>query len=501
MLGHKLFRTLRPYVSALAVIATAAILVFTIYFTRLSLQWTAFLTGVLVAAILAEATRVSRAEWTVMRRTAQLSSVKDKLEHEAYLHQKAEEKIAADKSRLHLLDEVLQTMVVLVDSAGHCRYHNRAFREWLHLRPEQIDSRHLREIMGPKLFEDIEPDLQKSLLGKPLRYERMLTMQSGGVYHLSLEQVPQFAEDGKVTGVYLLADDITEQSDVLTAGAAPAPVVDSAPEAETGTASQDLFIDLMSEQLTGQKDAAEHITEAIEKNEFRLFYQLISPLTTGSGESRHYEVLIRLLEEEENMMPPGAFFPLAEKHGLMSHLDQWVVKHVLEWASRPHHEQMLDQGSMFFLNLAQNTLRDPGFPAFVGDALRQYGVPASILCFEIPSSELAMHGREIAHFIQAVRAHGCRAALSGFGRDMVTFNLIRGFQVEYLKIDGSIILNMTRDPVDQSKVAAISRVAQKIGVKTIAEFVESEEAKAKLREIGVDFAQGFGISKPHSFEE
>src|SRR5574340_1105748 len=98
---RKIFRAVRPFISALAVIATAAALVFTIYFTRIGLQWTTFLAGVLVAAILAEATRVSRAEWVAMRRTAQLTAVKDKLDHEMHLRKRAEEEIAASKPRLH----------------------------------------------------------------------------------------------------------------------------------------------------------------------------------------------------------------------------------------------------------------------------------------------------------------------------------------------------------------------------------------------------------------
>jgi len=92
-------------------------------------------------------------------------------------------------------------------------------------------------------------------------------------------------------------------------------------------------------------------------------------------------------------------------------------------------------------------------------------------------------------------------ALSSFGRDGVSFDLIRGFQIDFLKIDGSIIFDILRDPVALAKVVAIGRVAKKIGVKTIAEMVESEEAIAKLREVGIDFAQGFGISRPRSFVE
>lgn len=503
MLGRKLFRSVRPYFSAMAVIATACVLVFTIYFTQLSLQWTAFLTGVLVAAILAETTRVSRAEWVVMRRTTQLSSLKEKLERESYLREQAEKMIAADKSRLHLLDEELSTMIALIDKENYCRYHNRAFREWLHLRPEQINNRHLREILGSQVCEEIQPQILRALNGKATRYDRKMTMPDGALYHLSIEYVPQFEDDGNVSGLYILADDITEHRDVLASSTAEfSPTVQSHTDVSATAAgqdemaNQDMFIDSMYEQITGHKDSGERIIEAIEHSEFRLFYQLITPLSSDSRVSRHYEILIRLKEEEESMMPPGAFFPLAEKHALMPLLDRWVVQHVLEWTSSPHRQDFLDDGSMFFLNLSSSTLHDPGFPDFIQKTLLEYGMPGSLLCFEIPSAELAQEGTRIAQFIQAVRGHGCRAALSGFGRDAVSFNLIRGFQIEFLKIDSSLILNLHRDPVSLAKTVAINRVAKKIGVRTIAEFAESEETIVKLTEVGIDFAQGFGISKP-----
>src|SRR5665647_2560279 len=142
MLGRRLFGAVRPFISAVAVIITASVLIFTIYFTQLGPQWITFLAGILIAAILAEATRRSHAEWTVTRRTVQLSAIKAKLEHEKQLRKIAEKAIAASKPRLHLIDEVLPTMVAFVDREGRCQYCNRAFLDWLHLRPEQINGRH-----------------------------------------------------------------------------------------------------------------------------------------------------------------------------------------------------------------------------------------------------------------------------------------------------------------------------------------------------------------------
>ncbi|KXS30389.1 MAG: Diguanylate phosphodiesterase, partial [Candidatus Gallionella acididurans] len=215
----------------------------------------------------------------------------------------------------------------------------------------------------------------------------------------------------------------------------------------------------------------------------------------------HYEILVRLKEEEGSMLPPGTFFPLAEKYGLMPQLDRWVVQHVTEWIAGQNPQAEQREGPIYFINVSEATIADPGFPEYLQLTLQEYGVPGTALCFEITDSQLASQTSDVAVFAQQVRRCGCLVALSGFGRDRVLFDLIRGFQVEFLKIDGSVILDLLRDPLKHAKVIALSRVAKKIGVKTIAEMVESEETIASLREIGIDFAQGFGISRPRPLEE
>ena len=483
MHSRKIFRSVRPFISALAVLATAIALIFTIYFTEIDPHWITFLTGILFAAIIAEITRRSHAEWVVMRRSAQLATIKSKLERETQLRKAAEKEVTAGKQRLYLIDEVLPTMVAFVDREGHCQYHNRAFLDGMRLRPEQVNGRHMRDVFGVKVYQETAAAVRQSLEGHSLHYERLQKMPDGTVYKFSVEHLSQFGEDGKVTGFYMLIKDITQPGDVRM------------PERPEASAGQVLFVDAYSEQITANQDAGT-IKKAIENGEFSLLSQLITPLSADSGGEGHYEILVRLMEEEEGMIPPGMFFPLAEKYGLMTHLDRWVVQHVAEWAARQDPEEGGLADSMYFINVSGATIADRGFPEFLQLTLLEYGVSAGALCFEIPDSELALKTEDVAEFARQVRQCGCRVALSGFGRDQVLFDLIRGFQVEFLKIDGSIILDILRDPVKLAKVTAINRVAKKIGVKTIAETVESEETIAKLREIGVDFAQGFGISRP-----
>ncbi|HUW26348.1 MAG TPA: EAL domain-containing protein [Gallionella sp.] len=502
-----LFRSVRSYFPAIATIVISVLLVFAIYFTELDLQWTTFLAGLLVASILAEASRTSRSEWMLMRRTAQFSSLKDKLERMTRLREQDKKNLVAAMARLHLMDEAIPTMIALIDSGGRCRYHNRAFRNWLNLAPDRINDRLLRDILGSGLYAKFATAVRQSLDGQAVNYEQTYTMPNGTVYRLSVEHIPQLDEKSEVTGFYMLANDLTGRDDVRAATGGEAAWAGTVPDVaasaamQNGQADQDLFVDSLNEQISGEEDASKRILAAIENSEFSLFCQLIVPLKTGSGEPEHYEILIRLKEEEQNMMPPGAFFPLAEKYGLMPHLDRWVVQHILQRLSVQNQHGTHQQDSIFFINVAKATIRDPEFPVFLATILQEYGVAGGVLCFEVSDAELSSASEAVAEFVRQVRRCNCHVALSGFGRNGVSFDLIRGFQVDFFKIDGSIIFDILRDPVALAKVVAIDRVAKKIGVKTIAEMVESEEAIAKLREAGTDFAQGFGISRPQPFIE
>jgi PAS domain S-box-containing protein len=487
MIGLKLFRAVRPFISAAAVITTATVLVIAIYFTQLGAQWITFLTGILVAAILAEATRRSQAEWTVMRRTVQLAAVKNKLEQETQLRKRVEKTVTASKPRLQLLDELLPNIVVFVDKEGRCQYCNRAFLNWLNLRPEQVNQRHMREVLGSKVYQETATAVRQSLDGHAVHYERTQKMPDGTVYRLAVDHIPQLGEDGKVAGFFMLINDITGPDDVRIS------------DNLESSSDQNMFVDAYSEQVTGQQDSG-MIRAAIENGEFTLFCQLITPMAVNSGEPEHYEILVRLNEEEGSMLPPGTFFPLAEKYGLMPHLDRWVVQHVAEWIAHQNPREGGMGNSMHFINVSGATIADSGFPEFLHLTLLEYGVSGTALCFEISDSDLASRTGDVAEFARQVRQYGCRIALSGFGRDRVLFDLIRGFQVEFLKIDGSVILGMLNDPSKLAKVTAINRVAKVIGVKTIAEMVETDETIASLGEIGIDFAQGFSISRPRPLD-
>lgn len=495
-----LFRGVRIYTVLLAVVCTAAALVSTIYFTREHLQWTAFLSGVLIASVLAEAARASRSEWLLVRRTAQLVSLRKKFEVEARQRQRAEEKIAGSQSRLQLVDDTLLTMIALIDTDGRCQYHNRAFREWLHLKAEQIANRHVQAVLGSRAYAGIATAVRQSLDGQSVHYEHVQEMPNGAVYRLLVEHVPVLDAAGKVTGFYLLAEDITKRGDLSAAGKYDVNTHVSEEGGIKNTTVPDGTDDPFSPHVGVTADEGRLFIAAIQGGEFRLYCQLISPLPVHSGNTVHYEILLRLQEEEGSMIPPGAFFSMAERYGLMPYLDRWVIQQVLEWAASQQNSSR-DNESIFFINIAAATIGDPEFPVFLQSVLAEWSVSGASLCFEISYADLSMRNRSVAEFIRQVRGCGCLVALSGFGKEGDSFDHIRGFQVEFLKIDGATILNMLNNPQDLARVVSIDRVAKKIGVKTVAELVESDEIVAKLSEVGVDYSQGSSISCPRLLTE
>ena len=508
MKSGRIIRAAPTFAAAVAIILTAAALVSAIYFSQMGPQWITFLTGVLVAAALAAATRAANSEWVVIRRTAQLSAIKNRLDRESELRKNAEETLAASKSRLHLLDSELPIKVALVDTDGICRYHNRAFLSWLGKQPEQVSDRHLRDVLGIKIYQEIASANRQALTGKPVRYERTQISPDKTVSRVWVEHLPQFSGDGKVSGFYMVVQDNPSAAASRSFGTTTSTYPKFSPPGEEvkipgqdSDADQDMYINSFSENISGQKDAGKQIMEAIENDEFCLYCQRIAPLAAGSGNADHYEILIRLIDEEESMIPPGAFFPLAERLGLMTHLDRWVVQHVADWVASLGPQPEKKSSPIYFINVSGATIRDASFLEFLQATLQQYEIPSTSLCFEIPNAELVSNNADVAAFASRVRQCGCRVALGGFGRDRVLFDLIRGFQVEFLKIDGSVILNILQDPVTLAKVRAVSGVAKKIGVKTVAEFVESEEIITRLKEIGIDYAQGFGISRPRPLVE
>ncbi|MBI2959671.1 MAG: EAL domain-containing protein [Betaproteobacteria bacterium] len=280
----------------------------------------------------------------------------------------------------------------------------------------------------------------------------------------------------------------------------PQPHAAAVPQgAAAAQAEQSLYVESIAEQLTGWTSAADRLNAALQNDEFCLFGQVIAPL---AGEARPLcEILIRLIEEEQNLMPPGAFLPLAEEYGLMPSLDRWVVRNVIAWQAKRRRADPDRTAMLCCINLSAATIADPDFAAHVREQLSIADFSGASLCFELGEGDVAAHAGAAARQSALLKEAGCRIALSGFGHNTVSLEVLKNLPVDYIKIDGTVVLNILRDQVELAKATAINRVAHAVGIKTIAEFVESDQILARLREIGIDYAQGFGISRPLPLNE
>jgi diguanylate cyclase (GGDEF)-like protein len=252
--------------------------------------------------------------------------------------------------------------------------------------------------------------------------------------------------------------------------------------------------DLELARRQGEMHWVARINAALEQNRFSLYRQDIHVLG-GSNEPMGCEVLLRLRDEEGNLIGPGAFLSAAERYNLAPAVDRWVVGHLLETMAR-HQRQGGRLPSAIFINLSGATLGDEGFYAHLRALLKQTGLPPSLLCFEITETAAIANLSRAIQFIEAVRAEGCRFALDDFGAGLSSFAYLKALPVDYLKIDGGFVRDLIRDPMDRAIVEAINRIGHAVGLKTVAEFVEDDATRQALLAMGVDYAQGYALHRP-----
>ena len=238
------------------------------------------------------------------------------------------------------------------------------------------------------------------------------------------------------------------------------------------------------------------INQAMKENRFELFRQAIVPLQEESRETR-YELLIRLRDSDGKLVPPGMFIPSAERYNLMPALDRWVIETTFHYfALLRQCEPESAALTRFSINLSGNSLNDDSLYAFIHQQLENHQVPAAHICFEITETAAVFNLDNASRFIRNMKDMGFRFALDDFGSGLSSFAYLKNLPVDFLKIDGSFVKDMVDDPMDSAIVDAINQVGHVLGIRTIAEFVENDAIFAKLKELGVDYAQGYGIGKP-----
>ncbi len=242
------------------------------------------------------------------------------------------------------------------------------------------------------------------------------------------------------------------------------------------------------------------ITSAVEENRFELFYQPIVRLGENEKSAKgHYELLLRMRDENGELVGPDQFIPAAERYNLMSTLDRWVIHQALSQLA-DRNPAVAEAHYTLAINLSGTSLSDDRFLEYVIGELKSQRLPRGAICFEITETAAISNLSRVIHFMQTLKKLGCMFSLDDFGSGLSSFTYLKNLPVDYLKIDGQFIRNVAEDLVDESMVKAITQVGQAMGIETIAERVESRAVVDKLGQLGVRFAQGFYFARPTSVQ-
>jgi diguanylate cyclase (GGDEF)-like protein/PAS domain S-box-containing protein len=242
------------------------------------------------------------------------------------------------------------------------------------------------------------------------------------------------------------------------------------------------------------------LTRACEENRLELYYQPIVAIGANADPRGHYELLLRMRGENGEMVQPAEFIPAAERYNIMPMIDRWVVKQALGALAHYRSDGDAASGYTLAINLSGTSLNDDRFLEFLINELHTHDLSPGAVCFEITETAAIANLPSVAHFMRELRARGCHFSLDDFGSGLSSFMYLKNLPVDYLKIDGQFIQNVTTDHVDRAMVEAITQVGHAMGIKTIAERVESPEVLECLAKIGVEYAQGFYIAMPESVD-
>ena len=244
----------------------------------------------------------------------------------------------------------------------------------------------------------------------------------------------------------------------------------------------------------GEMQWVPRIHKAMDENRLLLYRQSIVALLPESA-TEHAEILLRMEDTDGSIITPMAFIPAAERYSIMPLIDRWVIKNSLAWL-KDHPLSKNNRPNSLAINISGQSLSDELFLGYLLDLFDHTGVPPERICLEITETAAIANIGQAMEFISSLKARGCSFALDDFGSGMSSYSYLKNLEVDFLKIDGSFIKDMVNDPVDLAMVESINHIGHVMGIQTIAEFVENEEILNKLREIGVNYVQGYYIDKP-----
>jgi diguanylate cyclase (GGDEF)-like protein/PAS domain S-box-containing protein len=237
------------------------------------------------------------------------------------------------------------------------------------------------------------------------------------------------------------------------------------------------------------------INQACDDDRLELLCQTIVPIRSGVEKLRQFELLLRMRDEKGELVQPAEFIPAAERFNLMPAIDRWVVHQACSRLAY-RRSDTVRRPYMLAINISATTLNDEQFLDFVLSELASTDVSPGALCFELTEAAAMTSLAAATHFIRELRDRGCRFSLDDFGSGLSSFIFLKNLPVDYLKIDGQFMHNVTRDHIDRSMVEAIAQIGETMGIRTIAERVDSAEVLAQLADIGIQYAQGHYIGAP-----
>jgi EAL domain-containing protein (putative c-di-GMP-specific phosphodiesterase class I) len=245
---------------------------------------------------------------------------------------------------------------------------------------------------------------------------------------------------------------------------------------------------------------AHRLMDAIKLNQFRVFFQRVVPLQSQGAGKLHFEVLVRLWDvEQQRVVAPGAFMQPAERYQLIDQIDRWMLREVLTRLSGMG--ALLEQVGQVAVNLSAQSLRDPRLAESVEALLNELSFPADKLCFEITEGEAIVNLDLAQTFMNKIKALGIRFALDDFGTGFASFAYLKQLPFDRLKIDGAFVRDMDTDAANATMVASMVQMAQALELPVVAEFVERGAVLTKLRELGVQYAQGYYFHQPEELTE
>lgn len=248
-----------------------------------------------------------------------------------------------------------------------------------------------------------------------------------------------------------------------------------------------------------QMQRVSYIQKAMRSNQFQIYCQEIRP-TAATSEKYHFEILVRMIGESGEIIPPDEFIPTAERYNLMPLLDRWVIDNTFALLQANGLAQQPREG-MVSINLSGQSLADEELTEYIGTMLSKYRLQSNCICFEITETSAFGNMQSARKIVDQVKAMGCQFSLDDFGTGLSSFSYLKELPVDFLKIDGSFVRTIIKDKISLAMVSSINQIGHVMGLKTIAEFVENDEITKQLRLIGIDYLQGYSISKPMPLAE